>query len=82
VSNENKVCKDGLFFLDVGAGNLPDKDGIITVLVSYDNKEQIKNLKELALGLLAWIERNEQEEREDTEVVPWEEARERLMKLD
>jgi hypothetical protein len=82
MSNENKVRKDGLFFLDVGADNHPSKDGIITVLVSYDNKEQIKNLKELALGLLAWIERNEQEEREDTEVVPWEEARERLMKLD
>ena len=81
MSNENKVRKDALFFLDVGAENHPNKDGIITVLVSYDNKEQIKSLKELATGILNWIEKNEKAIK-DTEVVPWEEARERLMKLD
>lgn len=81
MSNENKVRKDALFFLDVGAENHPNKDGIITVLVSYDDKERIKILKELATGILSWIEKNEKAI-EDTEIVPWEEARERLMKLD
>ena len=74
MSNENKVRKDALFFLDVGAENHPNKDGIITVLVSYDDKERIKSLKELATGILNWIEKNEKAI-EDTEVVPWEEAR-------
>lgn len=60
MSNENKVRKDALFFLDVGAENHPNKDGIITVLVSYDNKEKIKSLKELATGILNWIDMNEQ----------------------
>lgn len=46
-----------------------------------DDKERIKILKELATGILSWIEKNEKAI-EDTEVVPWEEARERLMKLD
>ena len=64
MSNENKVRKDALFFLDVGAENHPNKDGIITVLVSYDNKEQIKSLKELATGILNWIEKNEKADNE------------------
>ena len=68
MSDENKarkVRKDGLFFLEVGAENHPSKDGVITVLVSYDNKEQIKSLKELATGILNWIDLNEQADNEE-----------------
>lgn len=59
MSNENKVPKQALLFLNVGAKNHPSKDGVITVLVSSDNKEQIKSLKELATGILNWIDLNE-----------------------